>query len=284
MLSEDEDEDETPEADPDRRLPTVRIEDFVVVGDRIDITVRYGRQGDHDTAVSTSGAPDIPLKDRAATKRYKVIVFFPAAGEKAVMIAEIHGRGHQAETLLKLVSVDAAERASKSPIPDRRVLWRRWMPRPITDDARLEDLLREGDAVELTLFRKSQAASGRKSTGDLTLKQNGLPVTQRAKLVDIVRSWAAHEASDKTRAEAAKALSLLVGTSVGALGFNDGEVQFMENGRPQVISPTNLARLFIYPTGESLPTFAQLADAGVARLRKLQAHLGVQIEFGEEEA
>lgn len=285
---EDEPDGESEEVEAGTNRPCIRIESVIGTTERLEVQVRYGREGDFDLAIHQNGS-HTSLTDAATTREFTVLFYFPTNGAAAIMVAETRGRTHVGETLLHLLSIASKERqqagAGYKLDGDKRVTsgWVRWAAHVMTDSQRLDEVLRHGEKPEIKLVKYHADKGGIRGSNTLTLTQNGLKYSDIDSLKDKILGWVGMDGSKEAkRRRAAADLQAFLDdeVSVGGEGFTDGEVKFLEDGKVQTITATNMDRLLVYPTGEDRMSPDQLAKVAVERARQLAALAKLPIDFG----
>lgn len=271
--------DELPE-----RTPLLRVDRVECVENRIEVLVTYGRKGSHPTATPLSGGPDRPLDDAAASRPYRVTLYFPVDGESAIMVSEVAGRTHVGAALIQRLSVENATNASAR--GDMSHGWLRLMPLAMFDEDRIAEVLRNGSIEGLMLQRRSSKKSGSRGSRSIHLTQNGLPEAKHDAARKLLSRWMKRHLQIKDPNDdgttPVSALLEFVDTDadLDALGFDDGSFRFSEGGRSQSLGPSNLARILTYPlTDDRRPTSEELHRAAVERLKPLSQCLSIPIDF-----
>lgn len=264
------------------RTPVMRIDGVKQAGTTVEVQVSYGRKGDYGFAIDLDGGADIPLQRAAAGRPYRVLVHFPRAGHRAVMVAEVVSRTHVGEVLMKRISVENHKQAQQ---PDgTETDWLRWLPSGMFDESRIREVLENGAVEGIRLRRRGASGAGRKGTQDLTLTQLGLPSGKRREAEKLIKKWVKKYLgkADSPGAEPVAALTALVDADVSGVQFTDGEFRFNESGKEQGLGPSTLDRILMYPMqGETLPDTATLRKESNRRLRPLAELESIPVDLAD---
>ncbi|MFE6228893.1 hypothetical protein [Cellulosimicrobium sp. NPDC057862] len=273
-------------ADWPERTPCLRIDSVAEEANRIEVGVTYGRKGAYPTAMRFQGGEDISLDDAAAARGYRVLLYFPRAGDRAVMVSEVVGRTHVGQALMQRLSVENAAAAALTKGDGETVdPWLRFVPRGMFDESRIAEVLEEGAIEGLTLKRHAAQSSGVRRTKDLVLTQNGLPESKRGQAKKLVAKWVkkslgiADLSADERSVGALLEFVDVDDGAVADIGFTDGSFRFSEHGKSQSLGPTNLEKILMYPTGDQRLSTPDLHGFAVKRLRPLTESLTLPIEF-----
>lgn len=271
-------------SDEDRRLPHIVIEDVVAFARRVDVVVRYGREGDADIATDREGGR-ISMKGLAGTKKFRVSIYWPEEGPYAGVVGETRGRTHVVARLCQLISVQNARRAAAKYEADPaasdsdEIAWVKWWPTAITDPERVAEVIDKGQQISVRLRRGSALAKGGRGSGELELTQSGIALEKKQLLTKVVLGWLAKKSGKAVGSDERFKLEQVLDDDVSGLGFDDGEVKIDEKGKPQTITPQTVDQIYFYPLSKQLPDNA-LRKEGVHRLAGLARREKLTLEFG----
>lgn len=262
------------------RTPVMRIDNVRQTGESVEITVSYGRKGEYGFAIDMDGGADIQLGSAAASRPYRVIVHFPKAGNRAVMVSEVVSRTHVGEVLLRRLSVENFQ-AAEAAGTDEDGGWLRWLPIGMLDEGRIREVLENGTIEGIRLRRKAQTAGGKRVTRDITLTQIGLPQGKKKEAEKLVKKWVKRYLgiADGAANRPIASLVELVDADVTGVGFTDGVFTISENGKQQSLGPRNLEKILMYPMGDDEPSWPKLRKASNERLRPLLESESIPIEL-----
>lgn len=270
-----------------RKHPYLVVRDVQREGNRVEVQVEYGREGDYEILLSSDGSETIEMKGRAAARRYRVWFIFPerqTEGKTGFVISETRGRTHAATALVHWLRVQNQRAVSR--VTDGNLQegdWVRWHTVEAFDPHRLDDVLSESSSHQITLRRKTVDAAGDRRGGALKLTQQGIPVSKVRDLKAIIQNWweTRNDRSLERRRSAARDLGVLLGMSdeASTLGFNDGEISFQEMNKTQTISPNTIERLYVYPLGERPQSKNEILTAAFETLRGIAPALDVEVDL-----
>jgi hypothetical protein len=126
----------------DHSEAVLKVESISTMGHVVRFTVRYGREGAYDIALSAVGDPDIDLTSRAPSRLYRGAFIVPPNGTRGFVAIETISRVRPLTSLLKWLRF-------KSPVP-----WRIKVD-PTIDSQEFERALEESSNVYLE-FEKRQ--------------------------------------------------------------------------------------------------------------------------------
>lgn len=259
------------------RTPVLRIDGLWVRGTTVRVDVSYGRIGDYSFAMNTQGSQDLSLDGHAAARRYTNFIHLPTHGEQAILVSGTTGRTHAGLAVLKRAAVQAYVRADPTGAD-----WVRWTHGVLLDDSRIDEVASQGRLEGLRLKRKGYNAAGDRTTRNLTLTQNGIREGDVPKVRSMIRGWVQRAAGDGQHASSSseiQALVELVDGDVSGVGFNDGVISYSENGKTQVIGPSSLDKILVYPVDDVPPTADALLQVSSYRLRPLLQAIGAPIDL-----
>jgi hypothetical protein len=280
--SPDVDEVRAAELDDEDNLPYFTILSVDKVGRRLEVSVETGREADHDALVSRTGQHE-DIKNKAAVRRSTVIIDMPLTGEYGIMVSEVRGRSYAGDVLFEwltrtaqraVVSIDDKGNRKEEP-------WLNWKLEPRIDGERLDGILSNSSDHTLKLRRRSVNSQGTRNSWDMELTQMGLKQTPVEKLLEVLMNMAARRKSGtelERRREAAKDVISLVDSDVSGVGFDDGELTFLEKGKRQTINSETVDQLFVYPIGPKRLTAADLESKSSAVRKRIANALGVQLQ------
>ncbi len=272
--------------------PYFTLLDVKRIGRTLELIVETGKEADHDGLRARDGSTE-SLKRKAAIRRSVVLLHFPKKGREAFMVSETRGRTWTGELVIQWMT-RTAQRASvvkdSEGIRKEEAPWLGWKITPRIDGQRLDGILNGSSEHTLRLRRQAVNPQGTRTSYDLELVQFGLKKTPIQKVLDVLMAMAERKNEDagteaKRRAAAAADVLTLIEPDVGGVGFNDGEVSFLERGKRQTINAETVDQLFIYPLGTSRPSPEELRARSAEVIQGIAPTLGIQVDFGflEEE-
>lgn len=280
----DEEEDEI-SSKVTKRHPYLRVRSVARSGQRIQVAVEYGREGDYEYLLSQDGSANIEMRGKATARVYRVWFLIPRKGTSGFVVSETRGRTNAAAVLVHWMRVQNQHQAvsfnsdgARSETP-----WVRWDVREAFDAHRIDEVLKESSDHAVTLRRRAADGAGNRTSGELRLTQQGIPQSRKDDIKEIISKWWEERGLGRTperRREAAKQLGTLIGVSdaLDKLDFNDGEITFSEKNKTQTISPNTIERLFVYPLGEQRPRDKELLGAALTTLRPMAEDLKIEID------
>lgn len=267
------------ENDKAEDLPYFTVLNVSKVGRVLTVLVETGKEADHDALVSRDGTHQ-EMKNKAAVRRSNVIIEFPKSGEAALMVSEVRGRSYAGDLLIQwltrtaqreMISVDGKGNRKEDD-------WLNWKISPRIDGDRLDGILTGSSDHTLKLRRKTVNASGARTSYDIELTQIGLKTTTVQRLLDVLTAMANRRTTgteNDRRAAAAKDVLSLVEPKVGGVGFDDGELSFLEKGKRQTINSETVDQLFVYPVGSKRPDAHDLRSQSAAIVKRIATGLGI---------
>lgn len=266
------DDESVPVRTPVMRIDTVRRE-----GSRLEVEVGYGRTGEHSFLLGSDGSVR-DLHGWAPARRYISVFYGARVGARGAMVSSVAGRTFAGELLMRRASVQAALRADQ---PDASGAWRRWVPRVMVDQHRIEEVAQKGDLEGIQLERRSFDAAGNLTRRPVTLTQSGVLKKHTPHVTELLKRWVSAAAGERTLSKSAEVSALveLVDGDVGALGFTDGKLSFKENDKTQTIGPSTLDRILVYPVGSEPLDAPALRRHGSERIRPLSEVLGLAVDL-----
>ncbi len=245
-----------PKTGPDEPIPekiaagttVMRVDSVTQHGATFEIVVAYGRTGEHELALSAEGDADIVLERLAVSNRFRVHLYMPTEGNVGLMASEVIGRSHVSDVFLRRLT---AENERAYYLEGKKHPWLRWVHSKLFDASRIREIAAADYVTGISLKRSKRGADGERSTQGLTLQQNGIPASKRAKVAEILNRWVLKSLKKYSGSvsEVDEMIDLVDG-DVRDLGFDDGEIHFQEDGKQQSISPSNLEKIFTYPLQE----------------------------------
>ncbi len=269
----------------DMTRPYMHIQFVIRSGRRIKVTLDYGREGDYNSLLDSTGAPR-PMTGLAASRTYRVWFLVPPGGTVAYMVSETKGQSFAGEALLDRLRVENQRAACSVRGTDLQVgNFVRWRHESLFDRTRIDDIFNGADNFEIELRRVGHTPTGAPSSGDVKITEYGLDGAARIQqAVAAVRGWWQNRGngSKQARSErAARDLGTLIDLNVpfDQLGFNDGEIRFTQEGKVQRINPNKIEKLYVYPVGTTFPTDQELTNKSAARLDNVSRDLSLNIDL-----
>lgn len=250
----------------DKQAKVLRVESSVDSGRTVLCTVRAGREGTHDIAVSTSGEADLNLKGRAPTRLHRVLFVVPPGGTIGLVLVEVVSGARPLSDLVRWLKHSTEKR------------WRLRLS-PSMDEASFREALDRSRDIYLELDRLLPSDDNTPTKhkklrlyAPLTTK----PVRDAVK--SIVTSWLPTERIEGQEvpdpAEEANKLAQIVDKGFSHVTFDDGRVVAEEeDGITRSFKPRAKFDLFQYYLGDERPSDAEFISRATAIAeRSFQAH------------
>lgn len=244
----------------------LRVDSSVDAGRTILCTVRAGREGTHDIAVSTSGEADLNLRGLAPTRLHRVLFIVPLGGSTGLVLVEVISGARPLADLVRWLKQSTEKR------------WRLRLA-PSMDEASFRNALDHSRNVYLELDRlllsdDNTPTKNKKMRlyAPLTTK----PVRDAVK--SIVTSWLPAERIDGQEApdpaEEANKLAQIVDKGFSDVVFDDGRVVAEEeSGITRSFKPRARYDLFQYYLGDQRLSDSEFVSRATAIAeRAFQAH------------
>ncbi len=272
--------------DDDDTKPAIRILSATVASDyRIDFEFRFGRVGAHDLAIAEKMADDAELNGKASTNVFRASLYLPKNGVKAILAIENRGNLCPCEYFLRHLSFHMKEIDDDSADADKQGWWR-LMAQGIADVERLEEILRQGKGAALQLEKHGTGGQGIRRPRDITVRQDGVPVTALPKLRALVYKWlnltdTSPGAVAAPSGNSVEQIASLIDVKVQTDQFDDGAVVYDDgNGRTHTIRPHSVREVFIYPISEGRrPTPSEFRSEAESRIARLLSALNIEIDL-----
>lgn len=265
----DEDPDQVPADDPalsDKQARVIRVETSASRGHTVLCTVRAGREGSHDIAVSTSGDEDYDLTGRAPTRNHRVLFVVPSGGTTGLALVEVISGARPLSDLVRWLKNSTSKR------------WRLRLA-PSMDEESFRNALDQTRNVYLELDKlmpSDDNAPVRNKKMRLYAPITTTPARDAVKT--IVRSWLPGERSEdegvpSPSVEAGR-LAVIADPGLSDVDFDDGRVVADDDGGiTRSFKPRARFDLFQYYLGDERPTSEQFLDQACAiASRAFSAH------------
>lgn len=274
--------------------PVLVIAEVTRSGRRIRAEVIAGTIGDHDELVG-EGIEEIG--DRAAGRRYRIDLHFPASGDRGLAVAETCKRYTPIDLFLRWaawldltdvlgerekVRVDLAEGRLTSAEADARsaaLVWRKSRVTQVSDSAYLRKLIGEAKKVSVDLVQAGGVTPrGRFRTVEKKLTVLDVDEGMQEKLAEEILSWLAggeHGAVGRVMS----ALSLNApNLKENGLSFNNTAVH-VQASQTVSVTPRSVQDLFTYPLSPSLrPETVRWEEVTNPRASELALLEGVDVD------
>ena len=223
----------------DHSEAVLKVESISTMGHVVRFTVRYGREGAYDIALSAVGDPDIDLTSRAPSRLYRGAFIVPPNGTRGFVAIETISRVRPLTSLLKWLRF-------KSPVP-----WRIKVD-PTIDSQEFERALEESSNVYLE-FEKRQPSEDNAPAREKKLRVHA-PITttpRRDAVKTLVKGWYTKPQEQQVNiGHEMTELAAIVDTKLSQVDFDDGRVVIEDNdGVKRSYYPTLRHDLFMYYTG-----------------------------------
>ncbi|SCL61786.1 hypothetical protein GA0070606_3504 [Micromonospora citrea] len=262
--------------------PAFRVEEVRVVDRTIRATVLSGKFGSHEKALSAAGAEqDADIRDKAASKRFRLVLALPDDGFTGILAVEDISRSQPVSAITRWLRWSSRGEAVASSTPDKEAPWWRPIVHPLADEARLIQMISEGNANKLELVKLSITSARTRQQERFRVSAPVVDEGMAAQIAQIVKGWirrtsvaeTSGEVSDwTTDEEAAKQLAAVVGPEIANLDVDDGWVVLSDaDEKTKKVSPTRMSEVFTYaqPRGDrsDTPTFYALVKQTAQRLQ-----------------
>ncbi|MGP5219398.1 hypothetical protein [Arthrobacter rhombi] len=271
-------------ADTEDTSPHIRLLSADFHDHRIDFTFRFGRRGSHDLAMGPSTSDDSPLDGKAPTNPYRAFLYLPVKGTLAVLVAETRGRLCPGDDLLRLLGVTSKEQDEER-VDGKRIGWWRFLPTPLTDQAQLDRMLRQGSAKGACLIKHFETSDGERRTKEIQVRQDWLPAGKVKAAKTLVHTWGGVADEDELDADvdgktAMQSVSELLEVDVDFEEYTDAGVLWEDpDGNTTTVKPDTFKDVFTYRIGAlgRRPSDNDIRYAAAARLSDMAPKMNVEL-------
>lgn len=266
-------------------FPALRVEHVSVVDNTVRAKVWAGKVGSHEKAIGDDADSDTDIADKAASNVFHVIFAFPDNGTTGILAVETIGRSCPVSSLTGWMKRKSREEATQGTSEGS---WWRIKTKPIADEERLAEMIREGQAQKLVLIRNSVTPGRTREVRDVEITAS-LAVTGRMdEALKVVRGWYrdTRKATDESQpgvstAQGVRQLAAIVGPEVENMDLDDGWVAIQDpDGQIKRVRPNQMTEVFTYRLSEDrAPVTGEFYAAVRGTALGLQPAVMVAIEW-----
>ncbi|MCX5410753.1 hypothetical protein [Streptomyces sp. NBC_00059] len=244
--------------------PALRVDEVRVVDNTIRAEVWAGKFGSHEKAIGDVVDSDTDIKEKAASNIFRVVFAFPESGSTGVMAVETIGRscpvGPVTRWMRKKSRDEAIDGLSEG-------AWWRISVTALADEARLAEMIREGQAQKLVLVRHAVTAGRTREVKDLEITASLDVMGRMDRIVEVIQGWyrrsrqvTQEEGGGVSNEEGVRQLAAIAGPQVEDMDLDDGWVQIEDpDGQVKRVKPGHMADVFTYRISDDqrpvTPTF-----------------------------
>jgi hypothetical protein len=262
--------DVTPAAPAERGDVAIKFEHHDQPGPRhLSLTVRYGRVYGHDLAIAPSG--DANIAGKAPSHVFRAEILLPKAGAQGLLVVEDIDRSCPGPAIGQWIS-----KQSKWDAGDDGRWWRMRLQR-LSDDERLQELIRNSKKAEIRLRRYGKSGSGKRRQTPLWITAPVEQASDLKRLANEARKWLLGDTAAKSQGVAI--LAEVAGDGVTELNPDEGGLYIEDGSTTKKITPDRLDEVFVYPIGDSAPMPDDWESAVLRRLSALRGTLPFDVEW-----
>jgi len=143
-------------------------------GEHLVFTVRYGRPGGHDLAMSDPSLDedeDVDISRHAPSRVYRAVLVVPESGTSAVLAVGVIGRACPVRPVVRWFARWSRDWAEAQPAASGQPAASWWKLHPVVlgDNARLDALLRQGDPQRVTLTKWGVTSDNKRASRGMEL-------------------------------------------------------------------------------------------------------------------